>query len=395
MKKSKKPGIFRKIMKVIGVVFLVLILAMVCVYAFVLNYPNLKNDPKVGKWYRLETAEMKASEGGKYHALFRKGNENSVMVYFAGGGVSVDEITAKCDTYNTKLVQPDMLANITMNMGGLASDTEGNPYKDWTLILFPYATGDFDCGTGDFPYTDKDGKEKILYHHGYKNFRAAMDLVKEKAGLDHPENVVVTGYSAGGWAASLLADDVFSDYFPESQTKTVLVDSSMALNPNWKDVAENVWQAPKHITDRIHSDNITMDMLEALHDKWGDKVTLLFGSSTRDSELARVQRYFQTGEINEDTGYMPVENKDGDALMQMFSDTLPTFEKNNVHVFFWDEVPASEDKDDTLTSHTIISTPMVFGPLNDTVPSVAQWLQDGIDGTAENYGVEKLIGEIQ
>lgn len=390
MKKSKKPGIFRKIMKVIGVVFLVLILAMVCVYAFVLNYPNLKNDPKVGKWYRLETAEMKASEGGKYHALFRKGKENSVMIYFAGGGVSVDEITAKCDTYNTKLVQPDILANVTMNMGGLASDTEGNPYKDWTLILFPYATGDFDCGTGDFPYTDKDGKEKILYHHGYKNFRAAMDLVKEKAGLDHPENVVVTGYSAGGWAASLLADDVFSDYFPESQTKTVLVDSSMALNPDWKDVAENVWQAPKHITERIHSDNITMDMLEALNNKWGSEVTLMFGSSTRDGDLSKVQRYFQTGIMDTETGEMPVENKDGDALMQMYRDALPEFKKNNVHLFFWDGMDWYGRTEYNLTSHTIISTPYVYAPLNDTEKSIAQWLQDGISGTAEDFGIELL-----
>ena len=77
-------------------------------------------------------------------------------------GQYVNEEMAKDDTYNTKLVKPDYLANITMNMGGLASDVEGSPFKDWNMILFPYATGDFHAGTGEFKYTDKDGKEKIL-----------------------------------------------------------------------------------------------------------------------------------------------------------------------------------------------------------------------------------------
>lgn len=38
---------------------------------------------------------MKTSEGGKYRAFFKKGSENKVMVYFAGGGVSINEETAR------------------------------------------------------------------------------------------------------------------------------------------------------------------------------------------------------------------------------------------------------------------------------------------------------------
>ncbi len=389
-KSKKKRGLLKKIMKVLGIILLVILLVAAFIWFFVLNYPKLKQDPKVGKWYRLQTSEMVDSEGGRYHALFRKGSENSVMVYFAGGGVSIDENTAKNDTYNTRMVHPDYLANVTMNMGGLASDVDGSPYRNWTLILFPYATGDFDCGEGEFSYIDKDGKEKVLYHHGYTNFRAAMDLVMEKADVQNAENVVVTGYSAGGWAASRLADDVFSDYFPESKTKTVLVDSSMALNPAWKDIAEDVWHAPEHITERIHSYNITMDMLEALNNKWGIEVTLMFGSSTRDGDLSKVQRYFQTGIMNTETGEMPVENKDGDALMQMYRDALPEFKKNNVHVFFWNGMDWYGRTEYDLTSHTIISTPYVYAPLNDTEKSIAQWLQDGISGTAEDFGIDLL-----
>ena len=90
-----------------------------------------------------------------------------------------------------------MLANVTMNMGGLASGVEGSPFENWSIILFPYATGDFHAGTGEFHYTDKDGREKILYHNGYVNYTQTMQKVMEPAGIKNPEAVVVTGYSAG------------------------------------------------------------------------------------------------------------------------------------------------------------------------------------------------------
>ena len=166
--------VLKMIGKVLGIILLVILVIGIIVYAFVLQYPKLKDDPKVGKWYRVTTSEMKTSEGDKYRALFKKGSENKVLIYFAGGGVSCNEDMAREDTYNTKEVAIDMLANLTMNMGGIASDVEGSPFKDWSIILFPYATGDFHAGTGEFHYTDTDGKEKILYHNGYVNYTETM-----------------------------------------------------------------------------------------------------------------------------------------------------------------------------------------------------------------------------
>lgn len=80
---------------------MVLIIGALLVYFFILRYPNLKENPAMGKWYRVESAAMKDSGENSYHALFKKGSENKVMVYFAGG-VSINDETAKDDTYNTK-----------------------------------------------------------------------------------------------------------------------------------------------------------------------------------------------------------------------------------------------------------------------------------------------------
>ena len=372
--------LLKKILKVLGIILLILLIAAAFVWFFVLQYPNLKTDPKEGKWYRISSSEMKDSEGGSYHALFRKGSENKVLIYFAGGGVSVNEEMARDDTYNTTEVFPDVLANVTMNMGGLASDVDGSPFKNWTIILFPYATGDFHAGSGEFTYTDTDGKEKILYHNGYVNYTETMRQVVEIAGVDAPDTVVVTGYSAGGFAAALLADDVFTNYYPDASSKTVLVDASLLLNENWHDIAVNVWHTPESISDMLVSDNLTLDCFQALHEKYGDDIHLLFDSSTRDGDLAKGQNYI-------DTGVSDVDEAVADIYQQILKETIPEFQDAGVSLFIWDGV-AWYDDPRNMTAHTIIATPAVWLPFEEQGQSVAGWLADAIDGNLKDYGTD-------
>ena len=372
--------LLKKILKILGIILLILLIAAIFVWFFVLQYPNLKTDPKEEKWYRVSSSEMKDSEGGSYHALFRKGSENKVLIYFAGGGASVNEETARDDTYNTKEVSPDILANVTMNMGGLASDVDGSPFENWTIILFPYATGDFHAGTGEFTYTDSDGKEKILYHNGYINYTETMRQVVEKAGVDAPDTVVVTGYSAGGFAAALLADDIFTNYYPNASSKNVLVDASLLLNEDWHNIAVNVWHTPKSISDMLVSDNLTLDCFRVLHEKYGDDIHLLFDSSTKDGDFAKMQNYF-------DTGVMEVDEAATDIYQQILKETIPQFQDAGVSLFIWDGV-AWYDDSRNMTAHTIIATPAVWLPFEEQVQSIARWLTDAIDGNLKDYGID-------
>lgn len=372
--------ILKIIFKIVGVLLLIALIIVFCVYKFVLQYPNLKENPTDGKWYRVAGSGMKDSEGNSYHALFKKGSENKVMIYFAGGGVSINEETARDDTYNTKMVWPDMLANATMNMGGLATAVEGSPFENWSVILFPYATGDFHAGTGEFYYTDADGREKILYHNGYVNYTEAMKKITEFAGIDNPDTVVVTGYSAGGFGAALLSDDIFTNYFPNAESKNVLVDASLLLYDDWHAVATNVWKTPKEISDKLTGNNLTLDCLIALHEKYGDDIHILFDSSTRDGDLAKVQNYL-------DTGVMDVSEKEADIYQQMLKDTIPQFKDAGVSLFIWDGV-AWYDDPRNMTAHTIIATPAVWLPFEEQKQSVAGWLTNAINGELEDYGLD-------
>ena len=374
--------VLKMIGKVLGIILLVILVIGIIVYAFVLQYPKLKDDPKVGKWYRVTTSEMKTSEGDKYRALFKKGSENKVLIYFAGGGVSVNEDMAREDAYNTKEVAIDMLANLTVNMGGIASDVEGSPFEDWSIILFPYATGDFHAGTGEFHYTDTDGKEKILYHNGYVNYTETMKKVMEQAGINDADTVLVTGYSAGGFGAALLADDVFTNYFPDAKSKNVLVDASLLLNNDWHSIATDVWQTPKEISDKLVSNNLTLDCFASLHKKYGDDIHLLFDCSTRDGDLAKVQNYF-------DDGIMDVDEKQADEFQQILKEAIPEIKEAGVSLFIWDGVPWYDDPRN-MTAHTIIATPAVWVPFEEQKKSVAEWLTDAIEGKMSDYGVELI-----
>lgn len=374
----------KKILKILGialgVILAIILIVGLIIYFCVLQYPNLKENPTVGKWYRVSCTEMKDSEGGSYHAFFKKGSENKVMIYFAGGGVSINEDMAKDDTYNTREVWPDLLANTTMNMGGLASDVEGSPFKDWSMILFPYATGDFHAGTGGFHYVDTDGKEKILYHNGYNNYTLAMQKIMELTDIENADTVLVTGYSAGGFATALLSDDVFTNYFPNAVSKNVLVDASLLLYDDWHEVAVNVWETPKEISDKLVSNNLTLDCLRSLHEKYGDGIHLLFDSSTRDGDLAKVQNYL-------DNGIMDVDESVADGYQQILKDTIPQFQETGVSLFIWDGLQWYDDPRN-LTMHTIIAVPYVWLPFEEQGQSVAGWLQEAIDGNPKDYGLD-------
>ena len=148
-------------------------------------------------------------------------------------GVSISAETAREDMFIRKVAPIDTFANRMMNRGGLAAPAACNPFRDWTVIALPYATGDFHAGTNDFAYTDKNGNHKILYHHGFCNFTAVMRKALNLGGISDPEAVLVTGYSAGAGGASLLASDVFTTYFPNAKSKTVLVDSMLLRMKDW------------------------------------------------------------------------------------------------------------------------------------------------------------------
>jgi hypothetical protein len=255
--------------------------------------------------------------------------------------------------------------------GGIGSNAENNPFKDWSFLVIPYATGDFHSGTGVYR-----GK-KTVYHTGYSNYAAFVEQIKPYVG--EPDTLLVTGFSAGGFATPLLADDVI-DRFPSAKNITVCVDSSLLLYDGWHETAVDLWHSPEEISNRLVTDNLVLDSLTALYEKRGDSVKILFDCSYRDDTLQQYQAYIRTGTMTKDKENGDLFQKDLAEMVKGLQDNIP-----GIGIYIWNH---AEDAETHNTQHTIISS-NVFDKLEDGV-SVADWIYAAVNGDVQSHGLALL-----
>ena len=373
--KKKKKHMVLTVMLIVLVVIVILVICISCGLSktFLMKHPELEGEPEVGQWYRITPESAKSSNGTEWHGMLRKGSENKLVVYFFGGGVSITEETSRG---GKEFYAEDMTGQDFVATWGIGSGDAANPFKDWSFLVIPYASGDFHSGTGEYRYTE-NGEEKVVYHQGYTNYAAFIEEAKQYIG--NPDTLLITGFSAGGFATSLLADDVI-DRFPSATNVTVCVDSSLLLYDGWHETAKNLWQSPSEITERLTSNNIVLDSLTALHNKRGDGVKILFDCSVRDDTLMQYQAYIREGKMSKTKENGDLFQKDLKAMVDGLQSNI-----EGVGIYIWEY---AIDKDTKNTQHTILSS-QVFEKLNGE-KSVADWMIDAINGNVQTYGLELL-----
>ena len=335
---------------------------------FLKSFPKLTGEPEIGKWYEVAVEGTQSSDGSEWHGIFKKGTENKVVVYFFGGGVS---ITPETSEGGNKFYATNMTGQYFVAQGGIGSNADSNPFKDWSFLVIPYATGDFHSGTGVYK------GEKTVYHTGYSNYAAFVEQIKPYVG--EPDTLLVTGFSAGGFATSLLADDVI-DRFPSAKNITVCVDSSLLLYDGWHETAVDLWHSPEEISNRLVTDNLVLDSLTALYEKRGDSVKILFDCSYRDDTLQQYQAYIRTGTMTKDKENGDLFQKDLAEMVKGLQDNIP-----GIGIYIWNH---AEDAETHNTQHTIISS-NVFDKLEDGV-SVADWIVAAVNGEVQSHGLALL-----
>jgi len=346
--------------------------------------------PKQGKWYNIPLDGCCSSDGQPVHAGFRKGSENKLVILFFGGGVSWNAYMAARP--NSIYGNPDKISFYACGDGGLIADLamkigihtlrkkDSNPFRNWNMLAIPYTTGDFHCGVGDFPYTALDGSERVLHHHGYTNYRTALREVTKYIG-SQPEQILVTGFSAGGFGTALLTDDVMRT-FPDCPDVTSYVDSGFMLYPGWPEVARDVWKVPTEIADRIHSDNITLDCLKALYADHGDRVKIAFSCSTRDAALSEYINYVEKDQLYADKESGIKFQKELKQMCDALQQAIP-----NIALYIFDTPDENAAKKaQGLTKHCIGAADKIV------VEGVtaAQWLWDAVCERPQKIGLSLL-----
>ena len=231
--------------------------------------------------------------------------------------------------------------------------------------------GIFRKGTGIY-----EGK-KTVYHTGDNNYSAYVEQVRQYIG--EPDALLVTGFSAGGFATSLLADDVI-DRFHSAKNVTVCVDSSLLIYDGWHETAVNLWKAPTEISDRLTTNNLVLDSLTALHEKRGDSVKILFDCSYRDDTLMQYQSYIDSGKMDKTKEHGDNFQRDLKEMVNGLHTNIP-----DVGIYIWS---CGEDAETHNTQHTIISSNGFDKLGNDR--SVGEWIYDAVNGDVKTYGLELL-----
>jgi hypothetical protein len=158
------------------------------------------------------------ARGGEYSFFVRPGTTNRVIIDFVGGGACWNQVT--CSVAGSLFT--DSVDEVRSFMGlyvpGLYDhETPDNPFRDWYHVVIPYCTGDIHWG--DNVKTYGSGASAVTIHHkGAVNTQAVLDWVYGQ--FSAPEQILVTGCSAGAYGAALWSAHVM-DHYPNSRVLEV------------------------------------------------------------------------------------------------------------------------------------------------------------------------------
>lgn len=97
------------------------------------EFSVLSGAPETGKWYTVPISGAVCSDGTPWRGTFRKGSENNLVIYFFGGGVSINAYTAARPQgapngyYNPGITQGLRIMENCMVKWGIGNQITKNP----------------------------------------------------------------------------------------------------------------------------------------------------------------------------------------------------------------------------------------------------------------------------
>jgi hypothetical protein len=182
------------------------------------------------------TCSKAPSTNPQFRFWARRGPVNKLVVYFEGGGACWDSATCALPAYlgmppNAPfLYKGEVLPtdNPTAYGGMFDLANANNPVKDWGFVYVPYCTGDIHAGSNTASYVNPfNGQTYQIEHRGADNFRVVLEWMR--ANFPAPEQILVTGSSAGGYGALLNYPLIRRNY---AMARTmVLADAAQGVTP--------------------------------------------------------------------------------------------------------------------------------------------------------------------
>jgi hypothetical protein len=166
--------------------------------------------------YLGEVLEPICSRGTPWVYFVKRGTVNKLIVYYQGGGACWDYLTCGVlPVFKDKAGASDNPANAHTGFADFGNPA--NPFRDWNAVFVPYCTGDIHWGDATQTYVDPfgSGNSVTIQHKGRVNAAVA-----EKWSREHfvdPDEVFVTGSSAGAYGANLNSIYLQEKVYPSSR----------------------------------------------------------------------------------------------------------------------------------------------------------------------------------
>lgn len=224
-------------MKKLGFLLLLVMLSQLVVSAQAQNIPQL-SDLEAGGWTQIPVSEGICLYGDEYSFFVRPADEptDNLLVYFQGGGACWDGLTCGSIGQFASFYNVSSGAVVNYRNGIFDFDNPDNPVRDYNFVFLPYCSGDVHGGdnqlTFDVPEeADADFDTIDVYFNGFENTQGVLEWVYDN--VPRPEQVVVTGCSAGGYGAITHAPFIMAHY--ADVPAAVIADSSHGvLPPSWQ-----------------------------------------------------------------------------------------------------------------------------------------------------------------
>jgi hypothetical protein len=173
-------------------------------------------------WRKIDVPGARCGDGLGYSIFVSDGDPRKIAFDLMGGGACWDAAT--CYALPDTWIHP---IPTVLESGGLVStDPARSPLSGHTIVYFPYCTSDVHVGRHVARYAPG-----LKFHHtGATNFEAALELVMKRGvvDLEHAEQFVISGYSAGALGALYHAFTV--DPFVKNVPDKVLIADAPGLH---------------------------------------------------------------------------------------------------------------------------------------------------------------------
>lgn len=158
--------------------------------------------------------ETACATGDEYRFFARSADHERLVLYLQGGGACWNAET--CVPEDDSPYVPNLSPGLHPDRWDGIFDLQNpeNPVADYSMVVVPYCTGDVHLGDREATYalTGQDGESRTysVSHRGQVNVAPALEWIRQN--LDDPEQILVTGSSAGGVATPFYADQLARRY---------------------------------------------------------------------------------------------------------------------------------------------------------------------------------------